>query len=163
MSSTTFVAAFAYKLTAPPAPASTMAAFALMRPSREFSVEARGRGCPLGQTVRKPSAPGGTTVTLSEYAAAVDGIPQALLGMMKSRAVSAANAGPLNGPLGVLRVSAMRQGVMGTYRRAVPETAGSIIVLSVVLAVADPPPDTETEFTCGDAAFAAAFTVTVIG
>src|SRR5258707_556963 len=37
------------------------------------------------------------------------------------------------------------------------------VVGSVVLAVADPPPDTLTEFTCGVAAFAATFTSTVIG
>ena len=38
-----------------------------------------------------------------------------------------------------------------------------MVVESVVLAVADPPPETDTEFTCGDAAFDATFTVTVIG
>jgi len=38
----------------------------------------------------------------------------------------------------------------------------AIVVLSVALAVADPPPDTLTEFICGEVAFAATFTVTVI-
>ena len=35
-------------------------------------------------------------------------------------------------------------------------------VLSVAFADAEPPPDTLTEFTCGEAAFAATFTVTAI-
>src|SRR5437764_1137719 len=39
----------------------------------------------------------------------------------------------------------------------------AVIVESVLLAVADPPPDTETELTSGDIAFAAIFTVTVMG
>ena len=38
-----------------------------------------------------------------------------------------------------------------------------ISVESVVPAPADPPPETETEFTCGDDALGATFTVTVIG
>jgi hypothetical protein len=37
------------------------------------------------------------------------------------------------------------------------------VVLSVALAAPDPPPDTLTAFTCGEAALAATFTVTVIG
>jgi hypothetical protein len=37
-----------------------------------------------------------------------------------------------------------------------------IMVLSVALAVAEPPPDTLTEFTCGELALAATFTVTAI-
>jgi hypothetical protein len=36
-------------------------------------------------------------------------------------------------------------------------------VLSLVLLLADPPPDTVTEFDRGDNAFAATLTVTVIG
>jgi hypothetical protein len=39
---------------------------------------------------------------------------------------------------------------------------GMIVVESVALAVADPPPDTLTEFTWGDVALTATFTVTVI-
>jgi hypothetical protein len=39
----------------------------------------------------------------------------------------------------------------------------AIVVESVAVAVADPPPDTLTPFTCGEAALAATFTVTVIG
>jgi hypothetical protein len=38
-----------------------------------------------------------------------------------------------------------------------------MIVESVALAGADAPPDTLAEFTCGDVAFCATFTVTVIG
>jgi hypothetical protein len=37
-----------------------------------------------------------------------------------------------------------------------------IIVESVMLAVAEPPPETLTEFTCGDVAFPATLTVTAI-
>ena len=37
-----------------------------------------------------------------------------------------------------------------------------MVVESVALAVADPPPDTPTLFTCGEVALAATFTVTVI-
>jgi hypothetical protein len=40
-------------------------------------------------------------------------MPQALLGMTKSRDVFPVMAGPPNGPLGV-RVSAIRQGLTGT-------------------------------------------------
>ena len=39
-----------------------IAALALMRPSGEFMVEASG-GSPVGQMVRYPSVPMGTTVT----------------------------------------------------------------------------------------------------
>src|SRR5216684_4578437 len=94
-----------------------IAALALMRPSSEFRVEARGNACPLGHTVRYPRDPWGTTVTLNEYAEALEGIPQALFGMMKSRDVPPTSDGPLKGPLGVFRVSATRQGVMGTKSR----------------------------------------------
>jgi hypothetical protein len=38
-----------------------------------------------------------------------------------------------------------------------------ITVLSLVLLLADPPPDTDTEFDSGVPAFHATFTVTVIG
>ena len=42
-------------------------------------------------------------------------------------------------------------------------TAGEIVVESVAFAVAAPPPDTLTEFTSGEVALPATFTVTVIG
>src|SRR5258708_17064253 len=74
-----------------------MAALALMRPSSEFSVEARGCGCPLGHMVRYPRDPWGTTVTFREYAAALAGILQALFGMMKSRNVPPPSDGPAKG------------------------------------------------------------------
>jgi hypothetical protein len=62
----TLVASEANTLTAPPVPAGTMAAFAFTRPSREFSVETRGRACPVGHMEMYPKAPLGTTVTLRE-------------------------------------------------------------------------------------------------
>src|SRR5580700_1986530 len=42
------------------------------------------------------------------------------------------------------------------------DTPVVMVVISVVLALADPPPETVTWFTCGDVAFTATFTVTVI-
>ena len=53
-------------LTAPFAPAGTMAALDLILPSSELSVAAKGRDCPVGHIVRKPSAPRGTTATFIE-------------------------------------------------------------------------------------------------
>jgi hypothetical protein len=47
----TLVASVANTLTAPLVPAGTIAAFDLMRPSREFSVETSGCACPVGHTV----------------------------------------------------------------------------------------------------------------
>jgi hypothetical protein len=41
-------------------------------------------------------------------------------------------------------------------------TKGATVVESVAVALPDPPPDTLTELICGDAAFTATFTVTVI-
>src|ERR1039458_7097840 len=84
---------------------------------------------------------------------------QALLEMMKSRLVPPAIAGPPKGPA-ALRVSAIRQGVMGTKRRA---WLAAIVVQSAASALPDPPPDTCTLFTRGEPAFAATFTVTMIG
>jgi hypothetical protein len=52
MSRITSVVLVAYTLTAKSAPAGTMAALALMRPSSEFKVEMVGRVCPDGHTVR---------------------------------------------------------------------------------------------------------------
>ncbi len=45
----------------------------------------------------------------------------------------------------------------------VAPVVGEIIVESVAVAVAEPPPATETELTCGDEALPPTFTVTVIG
>src|SRR5437899_492342 len=96
-------------------PAGTMAAAALIRPS-ELSVEVAGRSCPHGYIVKKASFAFGTTVTLMEYASAVAGIPQALLGTLNPRLECPPKNGPPKGPAG-LRVSAIRQGVTGTKRR----------------------------------------------
>src|SRR5262249_41879363 len=105
-----------YTLRAPPTPAPTIAALALILPSREFSVETVGCGWPAGQIVKYPSVPVvGTTVTLSEYARAVAGIAQLLAGMGTSRVELASITGPPTGP-GASRVSATRQGVTGTNR-----------------------------------------------
>jgi hypothetical protein len=52
---------------------------------------------------------------------------------------------------------------MGTKRRAWGELPlGLMTVESVALALADPPPDTVTWFTCGEVAAAFTFTVTAI-
>jgi hypothetical protein len=51
----------------PLTPAGTMAAFAKVSPRVEFNVDARGRACPVGYTVRKfRAAVCGTTVTFKE-------------------------------------------------------------------------------------------------
>ena len=47
----TSVVSLANTLTAPPVPAGTMAALDLMRPSKELTVEATGRGSPAGHRV----------------------------------------------------------------------------------------------------------------
>src|SRR5258706_13721226 len=57
MSTTTFVLLVANTLTAPLLPAGTMAALATMSPPGAFKVDARGRVCPAGHTVRKLSGP----------------------------------------------------------------------------------------------------------
>jgi hypothetical protein len=44
----------------------------------------------------------------------------------------------------------------------IPPLAVLIVVESVVVALADPPPETVTEFTCGDVAVVDTLTVTVI-
>src|ERR1043166_1347145 len=97
----TWVGLLANRVIEPLTPAGTIAAFALIRPSAELSVETEGCGCPAGQTERKPSGPGGTTVRLSEYARAFAGMPQGLAGMLKSRLTAAANGGPPKGPAGL--------------------------------------------------------------
>src|SRR5579864_5661240 len=100
--------------TPPLIPAGTMAATAFTRPSCELGVEVAGRGWPQGKIVRKPSDPAcGTTVTLSEYACAVAGMLQELVGMSNSRATAPPlRSGPPNGPFG-FRVSASRHGLAG--------------------------------------------------
>src|SRR5271156_3023551 len=118
MSSSRCVASLTYTFTAPPdaaLPAGTIAAFALVRPSGEFKVDTAGCPSPSGQIVRCPSGPGGTTVTFSEYATAVLGIPEhGPEGMAKLRVWLAASSGPPKGP-SALRVSTTRQGVTVKY------------------------------------------------
>src|ERR1700690_1148240 len=97
-----------------------MAACATTRPWNEFKVETIGCGWPVGHSVRYESAPGGTTVTFSEYAWAVAGMTQPLSGIANERVEAAVMAGPPNAP-GELRVSATRQGVTGTNRNAPSE------------------------------------------
>src|ERR1017187_8431945 len=56
----------------------TIAMLLVMEPYRAFKVETSGFVCPSGHSVRKPSAPVGTTVALKTYACAVAGGPQKL-------------------------------------------------------------------------------------
>src|SRR5215813_13295979 len=65
--------------TEPPLPAGTIAAFATTFPG-EFNVETTGCDTPVGQIVKNPSTPDGTTVMLNEYACAMDGTGQRELG-----------------------------------------------------------------------------------
>jgi hypothetical protein len=114
MSSTRLVVFEANTLIAPPAPAGTIAALERTRPSIELTVAATGCVCPVGQSVRNPKGTVGITATLSEYAAAVEGMLHDPDGIVKVRNVPPAIEGPANGPLGVVRVSTNRHGVTGT-------------------------------------------------
>src|ERR1035438_7843109 len=98
-----------YAVTAPLTPAGTSAAFATIAPSVAFSVETKGM-LPLPHNVRKLRDPVGTTVAFSEYAFAVEGMPQVDDGTTKLRVSPAPMIGPPSGPTG-LRVSRMRHGV----------------------------------------------------
>src|ERR1700681_875281 len=60
-------------------------------------------------------------------------MPQALLGITKSRAVCRGRPGPPKGPV-ALRVSAMRHGVIGTNRAALE---GGICVEALMVSVTD--------------------------
>src|ERR1039458_5508331 len=125
MSRITSVVLVTYTLTSPlaPQPAGTMAASALTRPSTEFMVETTGWYSPVGQMVRYPSGPCGTTVTFSEYAAASVGILQPpACGMGKLWKVP-----PLLEPLPPCcgRVSTNRQGVTATNCRACEKMAST--------------------------------------
>jgi hypothetical protein len=135
----TSVASVTKTLIAPLSPAGTVAAFDFTLPSMEFNVATSGCVWPVGHSVRNPKGPEGTTATFSEYATAVDGMPQALLGIAKSRAVCLGSPGPPKGPV-ALRVSATRHGVIGTKREpdggttdvrgngAIPKTALNMLV-----------------------------------
>src|SRR5579864_5823122 len=152
----TSVASVTNALIAPLSPAGTMAAFDLILPSMELSVATSGCGWPVGHSVRNPSEPEGTTATFSEYAIALDGIPQALAGMAKSREVCRGRPGPPKAPV-TLRVSAMRQGVIGTKRAALE---GAICAETLMVSVTDtvcgvfvaPVAATEIVPVCGPAA-----------
>ena len=136
MSRTSSVSWEAKKHAAPLVPAGKIAATALVRPSMELRLDASGCRCPQGKAVRNPSAPCGTTVMFNEYACAVFGIPQALLGIANALAAALpCRKGPPNGPAG-LRVSAMRQGVIGTKLK--PVSVGSTV--NVAEAVLPVPP-----------------------
>src|SRR5262245_30450232 len=96
----------------PPVPAGTIAAFARAVPVRSFRVETSGCAIPVGHVVRKLRAPVGTTVMLSEYAAAVCGIPHELDSTGTWRETPPVSIGPPSGPFGP-RVSITRHGVNG--------------------------------------------------
>src|SRR5262245_23753473 len=102
--------------TEPPLPAGTMAAFATTFPG-EFNVETNGCETPVGQIVKKPNGPDGTTVMLNEYACAMDGRGQGELAecMVNVRVVLPPRVGGPN-PAGNVasRVSVIRQGVIPT-------------------------------------------------
>ena len=78
---------------APPAPAGTIAAFAVTSPVGAFSVEDPGCPCPAGHALMKPRGPDGTVVIFSANAWAVAGIPQTPV-IGKLRVVLAASEGP---------------------------------------------------------------------
>ena len=60
-----------------------------------------------------------------------------------------------------LRVSAIRQGVIGTKRNAAG--AAMMTVESLAFALGEPPPETATEFVSGEEALVSTLTVTVMG
>src|SRR5215203_5319681 len=108
---------------APPAPAATMAAFATIRPLKEFKVEAVGKGAPVGQARRNCNEPFlGTTVIFSEYALAVPGTVHPLVRTENDLSVFAGiNGVPNPGPkLPNPRVSAIRHGCMGVNSSDTP-------------------------------------------
>src|SRR6266404_3459590 len=85
----------------------TIARFEVIAPSPAFRVETNGWVAPCGQSVRKSSGAGGTTVAFSTNAWADAGAPQPLAPMLISSC-------PLNAgvPAG-LRLSSARHGVNG--------------------------------------------------
>src|SRR5579884_526448 len=96
-------------------PAGTIAAFAMMLPSFEFSVDTFGYGSPVGHVDRYGSAACGTAVIFKEYAEAVLGMLQALDWIGKSRVLPDVNDGGPKAPWNGCdaRVSATRHGVIG--------------------------------------------------
>src|ERR1700683_5150215 len=100
---------------APLVPAGTMAALATMAPLLAFNVETTGCDWPVGQMLRYSRGAGGTAVTLSENASAVEGTPQFAPVTWKLRVLLPAMVGGPNWPVlpCPVRVSATRQGVRG--------------------------------------------------
>ena len=74
----------------------TIARFDVTAPSNAFNVDTAGWLCPCGHNVRYPSAPAGTTVALSTYACAPDGMPQ-LSPAATSRVVPLVDSHPAHG------------------------------------------------------------------
>src|SRR5579864_2151779 len=92
-------------------------------------------------------------------------MPQALAGTAKSRSVCRGRVGPPNGPSG-LRVSAMRQGVIGTKRAAVDggictEALTVSVTVTVCGVLVAPGEATEIVLICGPTLRPAGFTDTV--
>src|SRR5689334_8948179 len=110
MSRMTSVGLVTNTLTEPFVPAGTMAAFATILPKKELSVDTNGWFWPVGQRLRYASGPLGTTVTFSENARAVDGIPHELDVIGKSRVWPPLMLGAPKAPFRPesLRVSATR-------------------------------------------------------
>src|SRR5579864_110174 len=92
-----------------PSPVETMALLARTCPGRKLMVLVLGSGVAPAYRRRSPGAVGPTTVTLTDRARAVAGMPQLLLNVGKTRPLLAASTGPPSG-LVALRVSAMRHG-----------------------------------------------------
>src|ERR1700678_2833085 len=95
----------------------TIAMLEVMKPSRAFSVETVGWCSPSGHKVRKGMDPGGTTVALKMYAAAVLAGAHAL--PTTFTVFSPMKGGPL-----FWRVSSTRQGAIG-YIDNPPVPAGA--------------------------------------
>jgi hypothetical protein len=96
-----------------------IAALATTVPVGSFKVVANGSGLLMGpcQIVRYPRGPGGTTVTLNEYASADDGMLQVELERKgKFRVAAPTRLGGPKAPVNPLpvRVSTTRQGVIAT-------------------------------------------------
>src|SRR5260370_1127965 len=116
MSRTTSVASGVRRLIPPAVPSGTIAAFATIEPSREFSVDTVGCACPKAQAVKYLRGPGGTTLMLKAKAWVVKGTPQVLVGIRNVRKLGP--PGRLGGPNAPevpcpAPVSATRHGVSG--------------------------------------------------
>ena len=72
-------------VTEPLVPAGTIAALATTCPSMELSVDTVGNDSPVGHAVRYPKVECGITVMFNEYACAVEGTLQPLVGSGRTR------------------------------------------------------------------------------